>query len=335
MVDVLGAVSRTSVANHATYGIDVAASDTSTADDDRPRIAVVVVTYNSAPVLGACLRSIKDQGVRLSTVVVADNASKDRSVEIAEAATDLPVRTVQLGRNAGYAAAINAGLGALDIRELDAVFVMNPDCRLRPDTFIPLFNALRQPGCGIAVPRLVNPDGTLQPSLRRAPTVRGAFAEAIIGGNLAGRIGNLGELITDPRAYELPGAAVWATGAAMLLSVQAMHDIGPWDESFLLYSEETEYALRAADRGWTLWYEPAAVVEHIGGESGSNPALSALLVVNKVRLFRQRRRAPAAYAYYLAVVAGQAVRALAGRRTSRASVRALLRPSTRQRALAD
>ncbi|WP_406319165.1 glycosyltransferase family 2 protein [Streptosporangium sp. NBC_01639] len=302
-----------------------------------PRIAVVIVTYNSAEVLEGCLRSLLDgsRGVRLADVVVADNASKDDSLGIAGKATGLPLRIVQLGRNAGYAAAVNAGVEALDIQELDAVFVINPDCRLRPGALAPLADALRQPGRGIAVPRLTNPDGSLQPSLRRTPTVRRALVEAVIGGGLAGRIGTLGELVTDPREYERPGAAAWATGAAMLVSTDVIREIGPWDESFLLYSEETEFALRAADRGWALWYEPASVVEHIGGDSGVNPTLAALLIVNKVKLFRRRRSTSAAFVYYLAVVLGEGVRALAGRRTSRASVVALLRPSRRLQKLAD
>jgi GT2 family glycosyltransferase len=151
---------------------------------------------------------------------------------------------------------------------------------------------------------MVNPDGSLQPSLRRMPTVGRAVIEAVIGGNRAGRIGRLGELITDPRAYEQAGPVVWATGAAMLISVPAIRAVGPWDESFLLYSEETEYALRAADLGWSLWYEPDALIEHIGGDSGVNPTLAALLLVNKVKLFRRRRGPLAGAAYYLAVLLG-------------------------------
>jgi GT2 family glycosyltransferase len=179
------------------------------------------------------------------------------------------------------------------------------------------------------VPRLLNPGGSLQPSLRRTPTVGRALAEAVIGGDLAGRVGTIGELVVNPREYDHPGPAAWATGAAMLLSAEAIRDLGPWDESFLLYSEETEYCLRAADRGWRLWYEPAALVEHIGGESDTNPTLYALMVANKVRLFRRRRGAVAGSAYYLAVVLGEGIRALAGRRTSRASLIALLSPSRR------
>lgn len=295
------------------------------------RIAVVIVTYNSADVLEGCLDSLPvgADGVRLTDVVVADNASHDDSVAIAERAAGLPVKVVQLGYNAGYAAAVNAGVAALDLTKTDAVLVANPDCRLRPGFLAALAEALERPGCGIAVPLMVNPDGSLQPSLRRRPTVLRALAEALIGGTLAGRIGTLGELVTDPRRYTTACPAEWATGAAMLVSAAAWREIGPWDESFFLYSEETEYALRAADLGWSLWFEPAAVVEHIGGDSGVNPRLAALLTVNKVRLFRRRRGRLASAAYYLAVTLGEGMRAAAGRRTSRASFAALLRPSRR------
>jgi N-acetylglucosaminyl-diphospho-decaprenol L-rhamnosyltransferase len=289
-------------------------------------IAIVIVTYNSAEVLSGCLSSLRSDGVDITRVAVVDNHSKDDSVAIALAAAErLPIRSVQTGRNAGYAAAVNAGVAALADVEYDAIWVMNPDTRLRPDTLRILAESLREPRRGIAVPKILNPDGTLQPSLRRKPTVGRAFAEAVVGGR-AGRIGTIGELITDPREYEEPRAAVWATGAAMLLAADLVREIGDWDESLVLYSEETEYALRAADHGWSLWYDPRAVVEHIGGESSTNPKLAALLAVNKVRLFKRRNKLPATAGYYAAVVLGEGVRALQGRRTARASLAALMHP---------
>ncbi|MEV4074762.1 glycosyltransferase family 2 protein [Nonomuraea fuscirosea] len=299
------------------------------------RVAVVIVTYNSADVLQGCLDSLPAgaAGVELAAVVVADNASKDDSTALAAARADLPVTVVQVGRNAGYAAAINAGIAALDLDRLDGVYVLNPDCRLRPGAVAPLLDCLEQPGRGIVVPYMVNPDGTLQPSLRRMPTVGRAVAEAVVGGALAGRMGTAGELVTDPRDYARPGAFAWATGAALMLAPRMIREVGAWDESFLLYSEETDYCLRAADLGWATWYEPASVIEHIGGASGIDPVLASLLVVNKVRLFRRRHGPVRGTAYYVAVLAGEAVRALAGRRTSRASVVALLRPSRRMTAL--
>jgi GT2 family glycosyltransferase len=313
--------------NEAIHGSEAMPADWPSA---LPTVAIVIVTYNSAEVLGACLGSLTDQGVELACVVVADNASEDESVAVAQAAAaDLPIRIVQMGHNAGYAAAINACVAAADLEKLDAVFVMNPDCRLGPAALGRLAAALRQPGRGIAVPRMLNPDGSLQPSLRRTPTVGRAWAEAVLGGNLASRLGHLGELVMRPSEYRRPGPVSWGTGAAMLLSAEMIRQIGPWDESFVLYSEETEYSLRAADRGWITWYEPDAVVEHVGGESATNPLLAALLVVNKTILFRRRHRRAASWAYYGAVLTTEGVRAVGGRRVSRAATAALLRRSRR------
>ncbi len=302
--------------------------------DALPRVAAVIVTYNSADVLGDCLSSLTDLGVDLVSVVVVDNASGDKTLDIAADATQLPLRIVEMGRNAGYAAAVNAGTAAVDLTTVDSVLVLNPDCRLTPGSLAILARALGHPGRGIAVPLLVNPDGSLQPSLRRAPTVTRALVEALVPGELAGRLGPLGELVTDPRAYGRPGVTAWATGAAMLISATALAKIGPWDESYLLYSEETEYSLRAADLGWVTWFEPAAVFEHIGGESATNPMLASLLTVNRVTLFRRRHGRLRAAAFYAAVVAGEGIRTLLGRRTARASFVALLRPSRRIRELA-
>jgi N-acetylglucosaminyl-diphospho-decaprenol L-rhamnosyltransferase len=311
-------------------------TDTATHRDPAyvPKIAVVIVTYNSAAVLDSCLRSLPSDGVDLRSVVVADNGSRDDSLTVAKAISNLPILTVELGRNAGYAAAINAGVDAMDTRGLDAVLVLNPDCVLRPDTIRLLWRALERPGCGITVPRLIESDGRLQPSLRRTPTIGRALAEAILGSR-AGRVGSLGELVTDPRAYETPSRVAWATGAAMLISTEAMAQIGSWDESFLLYSEETEFALRAADRGWATWYEPAAVIKHAGGEAHLNPKLAGLVIVNKVALFHRRHGAVSSAMFYVVVLLGESVRALTGRPIARAAVAALLRPVSRTRVLAD
>ncbi|HEV8558508.1 MAG TPA: glycosyltransferase family 2 protein [Actinophytocola sp.] len=294
-----------------------------------PRIAVVIVTYNSADVLAGCLEALKDgaRGVRLTDVVVADNASADESLRIAKEATGIPIRTVQLGRNAGYAAGFNAGVATLS--DYDAVLLLNPDCRLRPGTLAVLAQALTVGKRGMVAPKLLNTDGTLQPTLRRTPTVRGTWAEALIGGRRAGRPGGPGELVFDEAAHDRPGRPAWVTGCALLMSAACLAGVGPWDESFLLYSEETEFIFRAADQGWTLWYEPAAVVEHIGGESATHPGLAALLVVNKVKLFRRRNGRLRSAAYFGGVLACQALRALLGNRPARTATAWLLRPSRR------
>lgn len=298
------------------------------------RLGLVVVTYQSADVLPGCLDALAagSDGIDLEQIVVVDNASSDDSLRIAKGFAGYPVRTVQLGRNAGYAAGVNAGITALDLDQLDAVMVLNPDCRLRPGALAALAAALTRPHVGIAAPRLVNPDGTLQLSLRRPPTVRRALAESLLG-KYAARIGTLGELVGDPAAYDRPGNWSWATGAALLVSVAVVAEVGDWDESLLLYSEETDFILRAADRGWRLRYEPDAVIEHIGGESAGRPMLAALIATNRVFLFRRRHGRPSGIAFYLAVVMGEGLRAMCGRQPSRAAFIALVRPSRRLREL--
>jgi N-acetylglucosaminyl-diphospho-decaprenol L-rhamnosyltransferase len=299
------------------------------------RVAAVIVTYNSADVLGDCLCSLAEQETPMAAVVVADNASSDKTRDIAEDFAALPVRVVELGRNAGYAAGVNAGIAALDLTSLDTVLVLNADCQVLPGALAILASALRQSGHGIVVPRLVLPDGSTQLTLRHRPTVGRALVEALLPGDLAGRVGSLGEVVTDPRVYQRAGVTAWATGAAMLFSVSALREIGPWDESFLLYSEETEYCLRAADKGWRTWYEPAAVFQHIGGASDTDPTLASLMTVNKVVLFRRRHNRLHSAAYFAAITVGECIRAATGRRTSRASAMALLRPSRRVRELAS
>ena len=114
-------------------------------------------------------------------------------------------------------------------------------------------------------------------SLRRRPTVLRAWGESLLGGERAGRFSPLGELVLDDDSYERAGPADWATGAAMLVSAECLRDVGAWDESYFLYSEETDFALRAWDAGYRLVYVPAAHAVHLEGESHTSPALYALL----------------------------------------------------------
>jgi GT2 family glycosyltransferase/glycosyltransferase involved in cell wall biosynthesis len=287
------------------------------------RVTVVIVTYNSAAVLPACLDSLPDgmAGVPYE-LVVADNASTDAGPELV--ATLAPAaKVVDLGRNQGYAAGINAAVRAA--APSDAVLVLNPDIRLGSGSVHPLLAALARPGTGIAVPRLVDVDGRLQYSLRREPTVLRALVEALLGGRRARRLGLLSEVVGRPASYEQPRTSHWATGAAMLISRSCLEAVGPWDESFFLYSEETEFALRARDAGFALRYVPKAVFVHLGGEGATDPRLWTLLTLNRVRLYRRRHGRTRAGAFLAAVTVNEALRATTGSTTHRAALGALLR----------
>ncbi len=288
-----------------------------------PRVAVVVVTWRSAPTLPGLLATLEAglAGVRAELIIV-DNDSADATVPTARRLAP-HCRVVQTGRNAGYAAGINAGIAAAG--PFDAVLVLNPDIRLGPGSVATLYRALGA-GVGIAVPRIRNEDGSLARSLRREPSIPRALAEAVLG-RRAGRVPYLGETVLSDAVYQRPGTPDWATGAVMLVSAECLTACGAWDESFFLYSEETEFALRARDHGYVTRYVPAAEVTHLGGESRTSPALWSLLTVNRVRLYRMRHHAPAAALYWSAVMLREVSRAVIGHDRSRRAVVSLLRPA--------
>lgn len=290
-------------------------------------VAVIVVTYNSAAVIEACLSSLPDALADVDdwTVTVVDNASTDNTTElVAEHAPD--ARVIQLGRNAGYAAAINAGVTALGSERY--VLILNPDLRLGPGCATPLIQAVDRPGVGIAVPPLVNPEGELSYSLRRRPTVLRATVESLIGGTRASESGRLGEVVGEPAQYRYDHPVDWATGALMMVSRGCLDKVGAWDESFFLYSEETDFCLRAQDIGYLTWFTPCVPSVHIGGESTTSPYLWSVLTVNRVRGYRKRHHLPATAAFWVATVLGEAIRAASGSRRHQAALRALLGGST-------
>jgi N-acetylglucosaminyl-diphospho-decaprenol L-rhamnosyltransferase len=286
-------------------------------------VAVVTVTHNSAAVIEDFLGSLEAGLAGLSWhLTIADNESSDGTVPLlrrrAPAATVIP-----MGRNAGYAAGINAAVRAAAPHS--DILAANPDVRLMPGCVAELAGALR-PGTGIVVPRLVDGDSRPVHSLRREPTVRRAWADALIGANRAGRYGPLGEMVTDREVYENAATADWAQGSILLISAECWARCGPWDESFFLYSEETDFALRARDAGFVTRYAPSARAVHLGGGSATSPRLWPLLTVNRVRLFSRRNGRVRTLAYWAALVSREGSRALLGRATSRAAVRALFSP---------
>jgi GT2 family glycosyltransferase len=245
-------------------------------------------------------------------------------------------RLVEMEGNTGWSVALNAGISAAD--EFDAVMVLNPDIRLGPGSALAMYRVLGQQlsagWVGMVAPRIYDGDGHPSPSLRREPTVARALGEAVFG-TCAGQYHPvLGETVYDEIAYEQNTAADWATGACLLISVHCLNATGPWDESFFLYSEETEYALRARDRGFRTVLAPDAKVTHLGGgscgdigNSETSPRLWSILTLSKVKMYRKRHSLPAYAVFWSVVFLGQLVAAALGRPWGRRAVAALLRPS--------
>lgn len=297
-----------------------------TSDEPAP-LLVLIVSYNSADILPGLLAALPDslRGIE-HRVVVVDNDSKDGTLDVPELRSS-SISVIPMGRNAGYAAAINKGVAHMPGR--GHTLILNPDVRPAPGSVTALVRMLEHyPGTGIVVPRIVDDAGHLKFSLRHEPTLLRALGEAVLGGRRAARWHRWGEEIRDPRLYTDGRVADWATGAALLVSAECAGLVGAWDESFFLYSEETDFALRAGDEGFALRYCRSAVFGHPGGQMSRSTFLWGLVARNRVRLYEKRHGLVASRAYWLVVVLNEALRAAAGRPTHRAALRVLMRRAT-------
>ena len=285
----------------------------------RPELDIVVVTYNSAQFVESLLDSIPAAlGAISAQVTVVDNGSADDTVEILASRDDC--RVIR-SANLGYAAGINRG-----VREgggADAILVLNPDTRLYEGSIAPMLKTLQLPGTGIVAPRLLSGAGKLELSLRREPSLLRSL------GLTRTHLPVLSELVQEPARYTQAHEVDWATGAVLMMSRECFNALGGWDESFFLYSEETDFSLRASDIGLATRFEPDSVASHVGGGSGRNRKTQAMLVINRVRLYRRRHDIIATWCYYLLTLAREASWALRVSAESAHAAACLVRPSLR------
>lgn len=258
-------------------------SDTFVGAGEHAEVAIVVVTYNSASDIEALLADVRAEACCLPLrVVVVDNESSDGTADLVRAHSG--VTLVEAGANLGYAGAINRGLSFTG--PCGAVLILNPDLRLKPGAISRLRAALdADDRIGAVVPLILDEDGATYPSLRHEPSIGRSIGDAFFGSRAwRSRPGFLSEFDYRPGSYNhAHNAVTWATGAALIVRAEVMHAVGPWNETFFLYSEEIDYFRRIRESGYRIRFEPSAVVTHRLGGSGTSPDLAALMAVNRIR----------------------------------------------------
>jgi N-acetylglucosaminyl-diphospho-decaprenol L-rhamnosyltransferase len=237
-------------------------------------VSVVIVNYESRTLLERCLAALAaDVGREASSeVIVVDQASQDGSAAWL-AAEHREVRLVALPGNVGFGAGNNRGAEVASGRWL---LLLNSDAFVRPGAIDELIRfAESRPAIGVAGPRLVWPDGRLQRSCRRFPTVFRLATEYLYLRKLAPRSRALNGFYCGEFAHDEPRRVDWLTGACLLVRRELFERLGGFDESFFLYSEEVDLLYRAAGLGGETWYDPAAEVVHVwGGTAGRASALT-------------------------------------------------------------
>ncbi len=220
-------------------------------------ISAILVNHDGEALIERCLQSLGTIGEDLEVLVV-DNASTDRSIEIIT--TRFPeARILAQDQNLGFGAANN--LAAAEASG-ESLLLLNVDAWLEPGA-LELFEARmnENPRIGMVAPNLYYPDGGRQ--FVWSPT-RGVAGEAlqVFRNPFEGRAWAHGSLARF--ASRLVGR-VWYTAACVLIRTEAFREIGGFDESFFMYFEDVDLCIRMETAGWKLDHDPDISVIHQGG----------------------------------------------------------------------
>jgi GT2 family glycosyltransferase len=267
-----------------------------------PTLAIVIVNYNTADLLAACLASIATSQITLPMrVVVVDNASSDNSANMVR--RQFPwVELLESPANRGYAYGNNIAL-RLVIEQVSEnqdrhhvyVLLLNPDTRLAPDSLVKLVDYLEaHPDVAIVGPRLILPTGELDLACRRLFPTPGRAAARLVGLSrlfprsrwLAGY--NL-TYVSEDETVEVDSVV----GACMMVRLAAIDAAGLLDEAFFMYGEDLDWAYRIKALGWRVYYTPlTTVIHHKGAASRRRSVQSIVAFYQAMAIFHRKHYAP-------------------------------------------
>jgi N-acetylglucosaminyl-diphospho-decaprenol L-rhamnosyltransferase len=223
---------------------------------------VVVVDWDLPDVTTRCVEDLLREGVPAARIVLVENGStEDNVTRLRRTFPNLPL--VHLEQNRGYARAANAG--AAELRGDAYLFVNNDAFVHRPGSVSRLLDNLGRDRVGVAVPRLLNEDLTLQTNV--VPRTR--LLTAVIAASGITRL--------LPNRWQPRFGYYWdhaysreidcATGTVVAVDGDLWHELGGWAERELMFAEDIDLCWRAARRGWRIWFEADAEFVHLGNTS--------------------------------------------------------------------
>ncbi|MCB0193392.1 MAG: glycosyltransferase family 2 protein [Anaerolineae bacterium] len=231
-------------------------------------LSIIVVNWNVRDLLRDCLNSLlkaTQAASSLSTeIIVIDSASTDGSPQMVQA--EFPqLRLIASPENLGYAQGNNYGANLAQGRYL---FLLNPDTIVEPETLALMVEYLdRHPEVGALGPQLLWPDGSVQSSRRRLPTLGSLFWESTLLGQWFPNNPHIRRYHMADQAPDHIQPVDWVVGAALLIRRETWQQAGPIDNAFFMYFEETDWCQRALAAGWSIHYFPDAKITHFEGKS--------------------------------------------------------------------
>jgi len=237
-------------------------------------LSIIIINYNVRDFLLNSIQSIYDNvtGVKYEIIVV-DNASSDGSVESLK--IKFPdVKVIANSENVGFACANNQGYAESSGAHL---LLLNPDTLIKGDVIQSALTFMEKtPDAGITGCRLLNPDGTLQRSIQRFPSVTNNLLKAFFLDGL---------FLAENRkgTYYRPAPLIidYCSGAFMMVRREALKGSELLNDAFFMYSEEKDLALRLKKSGWKTYFIPFGEIIHFGGQSTGQMSEKIFLELQK------------------------------------------------------
>jgi len=273
-------------------------------------VAIIIVSYNSEDHIGDCLESVIAQRAEVKQqVIVVDNDSKDGTVELIR--NRFPeVELILPGKNLGFAKGVNLGASHADA---EFVLLLNPDTEILNHAVDEVVNFARnKPGHGLYGGRTLQPDGSLEPSsCWGEPTL---YSMALFAFGLT-------TLFPKNRWLDPESLGDWqrdtvrevgvVTGCFLLTPKATWDELGGLDESYFMYGEDVDLAMRARKAGYRPVICPTAELVHEGGKSSETPVHKTLLLYRgKASLVRSHWKGFSQLLGLFLLLAGTGLRAI-------------------------
>lgn len=248
-------------------------------------LSIVIVNWNTKDLLRDCLQSVwrSLEGIT-AEVIVVDNASADGSVEMVREkfpATQL----IANEENRGFAAANNQGFVLARGRH---VLLLNSDTVVHGEVFLRSVEYLDDnPDVGMMGCRVLNGDGSTQLTCSQFPTFTNLLLQTVGANRLGGRFFSRYQMLDWDRDDEREVEVI--SGCYLMVRAEVIKEIGPLDEAFFCYGEETDWCRRCSDAGWRLMFSPVGEITHFGSGStrNVNHVRDLMLSEGTVRLHRK------------------------------------------------
>lgn len=249
-------------------------------------LSIVIVSWNVRDLLEQCLHSVaRQKGSPQLEAIVVDSASSDGTV--AMVSQKFPwVRLLAQDENVGFPRGNNIGLRAA---RGEYLLLLNPDTIVQDGALGRMVEYMEtELRTGALGPRLRYPDGAIQPSRRRFPTLMTAFFESTWLEPWAPP-----PILRRYRALDLPEDAIaevdWVMGAALMVRRAVVEQVGLLDEAYFMYSEELDWCRRIKEAGWRVVYFPEAEIIHYEGKSSEQAVTARHINFQraKLRYFRK------------------------------------------------